>query len=66
MSLIWTKGHWGNGRVIVLPKNAEVRYQLAGLDEVSCVRTGYCAAVGSYIYVPDLNHESSAMAAVMP
>jgi hypothetical protein len=66
MSLIWTKGRWGNGHVLVLPKDAEVSYQLAGLVSVSCRKTGYCVAVGSYIYVPDLNHESSAMAAVMP
>jgi hypothetical protein len=66
MSLIWSKGRWGNGHVIVLPKDAEVSYQISELNSVSCTRKGYCVTVGGYVYVPDLNHEDSAMAAVMP
>jgi hypothetical protein len=27
MSLTWTKGRWGNGHVIVLPKDADVSFR---------------------------------------
>ncbi len=39
---------------------------LASLASVSCTRTGYCGTVGGYVYVPDLNLDETAMAAVMP
>lgn len=67
MSLIRTGGRWGNGHVITLPPDAEKTSSLiSSMDSVSCARSGFCGAVGGYVYVPDLNLDESAMAAVMP
>jgi len=67
MSLIRTSGKWGNGHEIVLPPDADKTSMLiASTNSVSCTRTGFCAAVGGYVYVPDLNIDESAMAAVLP
>jgi len=67
MSLIRTSGKRGNGHEIVLPPDADKTSMLiASTNSVSCTRTGFCAAVGGYVYVPDLNIDESAMAAVLP
>jgi hypothetical protein len=67
MSLIRISGRWGNGHEIVLPADAEkTSMLLSSMSSVSCTRSAFCAAVGGYVYVPDLNLDSSAMAAVMP
>jgi hypothetical protein len=65
MSMIWSKGRWGNARKILLPSGADTSSnQIAGLSGVACVRTGYCAAVGGYVYLPDVNLNSAAMVTI--
>jgi hypothetical protein len=67
MSLIWSKGTWGHAHEIRLPADADpTKLQIASMSSVSCRPTGFCAAVGGFIYVPDVNLNASAMAALLP
>jgi len=67
MALTWKVGHWGSGQTIRLPFDADTsNMQIASLASVSCTSHGFCVAVGGYVYVPDVNLDASAMAAVMP
>lgn len=67
MSLIWSKGTWGHAHEVRLPADADsTKLQIASLSSVSCRPAGFCAAVGYFIYVPDVNLNVSAMAALLP
>ncbi len=67
LSVVWSGGRWGDAGTVRLPPDADTsRNQTAGLSSVACVRTGYCVAVGQYVYRPDVNLNAAAMIAVTP